>query len=173
VPNSIAIFYSRMNSPIGPLLLAATHRGIYRVQFDATPFLSTREAGWIEAPHELSACEEQLREYFRGGLRNFTLPLDLRGSEFQLRCWHALLRIPYGAVSSYGKIAQEIGSPRAFRAVGQANHNNPIAIIVPCHRVIGSDGNLTGYGGGLGVKEKLLLLEAGQLQPSLWLAQGA
>jgi methylated-DNA-[protein]-cysteine S-methyltransferase len=100
-----------------------------------------------------------LGSYFRGELRHFSGPLDLQGSPFQKRCWQALLSIPYGETRTYGDIAAQVGSPRAFRAVGQANHQNPIAIIVPCHRVIGANHSLTGYGGGLAVKEKLLLLE--------------
>ncbi len=106
--------------------------------------------------------EEELIQYFRGELREFSLPLDLRGTPFQIRCWEALRKIPYGQTCSYADIAREIGSPRAFRAVGQANHNNPVSIVVPCHRVVGAGGSLTGYGGGLEIKEKLLRLEATQ-----------
>jgi O-6-methylguanine DNA methyltransferase len=106
--------------------------------------------------------EEALACYFRGDLREFDFPLDLRGTPFQIRCWDALRKIPYGQTCSYADIARGIGSPRAFRAVGQANHNNPISIVVPCHRVVGSGGSLTGYGGGLQIKEKLLRLEATQ-----------
>jgi O-6-methylguanine DNA methyltransferase len=92
-------------------------------------------------------------------LREFTCKLDLVGTEFQKQCWKALLRIPYGRTCSYADIARQIGRPQAFRAVGQANHDNPIAIIVPCHRVLGANGTLTGYGGGLPTKERLLRLE--------------
>ena len=110
------------------------------------------------------------RSYFAGRRKKFSLPLDLRGTEFQKRCWQALLKIPYGKTCSYADIARQVGSPRSFRAVGQANHNNPVAIIVPCHRVVTSDGKLGGYGGGLAMKEKLLRLEGAmqELAPSLF-----
>jgi O-6-methylguanine DNA methyltransferase len=114
---------------------------------------------WIEAAERLRPYEQQINAYFRGELREFTFTLDLVGTSFQKDCWRALLRIPYGKTCSYADIAREIGRPQAFRAVGQANHDNPIAIVVPCHRVLGANGMLTGYGGGLGTKEKLLRLE--------------
>src|SRR5579864_6886264 len=100
-----------------------------------------------------------MQEYFAGKRRRFELELDLRGTEFRKRCWSELLKIPYGETRSYAEMARAVGNPNGFRAVGQANHHNPIAIIVPCHRVIGSDGLLAGYGGGLSVKELLLRLE--------------
>jgi O-6-methylguanine DNA methyltransferase len=157
-------FYFQMQSPVGTLLLAASEKGLYRVQFGASFPAAAKGAVWIEAPEKLRECKEQLEGYFSGVLREFTLALDLRGTPFQVRCWEALRRIPYGATRSYAELAQDAGSPRASRAVGQANHNNPIAIIVPCHRVIGANGKLTGYGGGLSVKENLLRLEAGDRQ---------
>ncbi len=101
----------------------------------------------------------ELEEYFAGKRREFSFPLDLRGTDFQLACWRALLAIPYGETRSYAAIARAVGKPKAFRAVGMANNRNPIAIVVPCHRVIASDGTLCGYGGGLEVKRKLLELE--------------
>jgi methylated-DNA-[protein]-cysteine S-methyltransferase len=102
---------------------------------------------------------QQLQEYFAGERREFSFPLDLRGTDFQLACWRALLAIPYGETRSYGDIARAVGKPQGFRAVGMANNRNPLAIVVPCHRVIASDGTLCGYGGGLEVKRKLLELE--------------
>jgi methylated-DNA-[protein]-cysteine S-methyltransferase len=105
-----------------------------------------------------------LRAYFRGKRKDFDLPLDLEGSPFQLRVWESLRAIPFGETISYGELAQRIGQPKAARAVGLANGSNPIPIIVPCHRVIGSNGNLTGYGGGISIKEKLLSFESGQLR---------
>ena len=158
------MYYSRVKSPVGPLLLAATEKGLCCLQFDRgkQPQAAPGEV-WIESPEKLRGYEDQLAAYFRGELRDFTCPLDLRGTPFQKRCWEALLRIPYGSTCSYAALAREAGSPGAFRAVGQANHNNPIAIIVPCHRVIGANGKLTGYGGGLDVKQKLLRLEADTL----------
>jgi len=101
----------------------------------------------------------ELEEYFAGRRRRFSFAMDLRGTDFQLACWRALLAIPYGETRSYADIARAVGCPRGFRAVGMANNRNPVAIVVPCHRVIGSDGSLSGYGGGLDVKRKLLELE--------------
>ena len=112
--------------------------------------------------HDESILEDlsaQLTAYFEGSLRQFSIPLELRGTRFQLDVWQALQDIPYGEVRSYGDIARAIGRPRAVRAVGMANHDNPVPIIVPCHRVIGSNRALTGYGGGLDLKERLLQLE--------------
>ncbi len=166
------IFYSWMHSPVGTLLLAATDRGLYRVQFDCT-LPAVPDEVWVESPERLRQSIEELSAYFRGELRNFTVPLDLRGTPFQVRCWEALRRIPYGNTCSYAELALAVGSPRAFRAVGQANHNNPIAIIVPCHRVIGANGSLTGYGGGLSIKEKLLRLEKGDAQALFAFAESA
>ena len=101
----------------------------------------------------------ELEEYFSDGRREFTFSVDLRGTDFQLACWRALLAIPYGETRTYADIARAVGKPTAFRAVGMANNRNPLAIVVPCHRVIASDGTLCGYGGGLEVKRKLLELE--------------
>jgi methylated-DNA-[protein]-cysteine S-methyltransferase len=149
-----------MESPIGALLVAASERGLRYVYFkNDGPLPQKKGEVWIESAEKVRPYEDQLRAYFRGELRDFTCKLDLVGTEFQKQCWNALLRIPYGATCSYAEIAREIGRPQAFRAVGQANHDNPIPIIVPCHRVLGANGTLTGYGGGLGTKEKLLRLE--------------
>ncbi|HEX5435327.1 MAG TPA: methylated-DNA--[protein]-cysteine S-methyltransferase [Candidatus Angelobacter sp.] len=161
MPEAGKIYYWRVQSAVGALLLAATEKGLCRLQFGAQLPAGQTEP-WIESRERLHPCEEQLKAYFRGDLREFTLPLDLRGTPFQLRCWEVLRRIPYGRTCSYAELAEQVGSPRAFRAVGQANHNNPVATVVPCHRVIGANGTLTGYGGGLNVKQALLQLEAGQ-----------
>jgi methylated-DNA-[protein]-cysteine S-methyltransferase len=107
----------------------------------------------------LGAYVRELEEYFAGDRRQFTFQLDLRGTEFQLACWRALQAIPYGETRTYADIARAVGRPQGFRAVGLANNRNPVAIVVPCHRVIASDGSLCGYGGGLDVKRKLLQLE--------------
>jgi O-6-methylguanine DNA methyltransferase len=153
-----------MQSPLGPLLLAATEHGLCGIYFQGkrpdteNPHTRKNEV-WIESEEALRPYRLELEAYFRGDLKEFTCSLDLRGTEFQKRCWEALRKIPYGTICSYGDIARIVGSPKASRAVGQANHNNPVPIIVPCHRVIGSNGTLTGYGGGLSVKEKLLQLE--------------
>jgi O-6-methylguanine DNA methyltransferase len=156
------IYYCRIDSPVGPLLLAVSERGLMALEFDRGDVA----AAWVESPERTVACARQLEEYFAGQRRQFDLPLDLRGTDFQKRCWQELLKIRYGETRSYADIARAIGNPAAVRAVGLANGQNPIAIIVPCHRVIGSDGSLTGYGGGLETKRKLLELE-GALSGSL------
>jgi O-6-methylguanine DNA methyltransferase len=154
------IYFSRVESPVGPLLLAATEAGLRCVQFYKGKLPPpTKGEVWIESREHLCPYEEQISAYFRGELRRFTCKLDLIGTSFQKDCWEALLRIPYGETRSYAEVAREIGRPKAFRAVGQANHDNPLAIIVPCHRVLGASGTLTGYGGGLNTKEMLLRLE--------------
>jgi len=153
---SETISYTVWDSPVGMLTLAASEKGLVALEFgDRT---SGRQ-GWVKAPEKLIGYRRELEEYFAGARREFTLPLDLRGTDFQLRCWRALLEIPYGATRSYAEIARAVGKPNAFRAVGMANHDNPIAIIVPCHRVITSAGTLGGYGGGLPLKARLLELE--------------
>ncbi len=154
------IYFSVMQSPVGPLLLAAGENGLRYIQFHGgkLPRAAQGEV-WLESREFLRPFEEELIAYFRGELRAFTCKLDLVGTGFQKDCWQALLRIPYGKTCSYADIARQIGRPKAFRAVGQANHDNPIPIIVPCHRVLGANQTLTGYGGGLSTKEKLLLLE--------------
>lgn len=156
------IWFAPYSSPIGQLLLVSGDQGLRTLEFDyhgARLEAARRRAGWTESPQRLAACAGQLDEYFAGQRRVFDVPLDLRGTEFQRRCWSALLEIPYGETRSYADLARRVGSPRGFRAVGMANHDNPVAIIVPCHRVITSDGKLGGYGGGLSVKERLLRLE--------------
>jgi len=156
------IYYSRIDSPVGPLVLAVSARGLVALEFGGRNILE----GWVESAEKTAPYARQLEEYFAGRRRRFDLPLDLRGTDFQKRCWQELLKIPYGETRSYADIARAIGNPAAVRAVGLANGKNPIAIVVPCHRVIGSDGSLTGYGGGLETKRKLLQLE-GALSGSL------
>jgi methylated-DNA-[protein]-cysteine S-methyltransferase len=146
------------SSPAGTLLLAASDRGLTTLSFRPEETLSKEK----EAVHDDSALRpyvSELRDYLAGNRRTFEAPLDLRGTEFQLRCWNELLKIPYGEVITYAQLARKVGSPNGFRAVGHANGQNPVAIIVPCHRVIASDGTLGGYGGGLPMKQWLLDLE--------------
>ena len=138
------------------LRLVASNLGLQALQFGAWPPLPGEPA---ENSLLLAESAQQLRAYFAGKLRNFDLPLDLQGTDFQREVWHSLLRIPYGETRSYAQIAESIGKPKAVRAVGAANGSNPVAIMVPCHRVIGSSGRLTGYGGGLPLKKRLLELE--------------
>jgi O-6-methylguanine DNA methyltransferase len=161
-----------MDSAIGPLFLAAAGRGLVALEFDArlpgqqsirpNPRHVREEKMGIafeDSPSLMRPYISQLEEYFAGQRREFTFQLDLRGTEFQRACWRALLAIPYGETRTYADIAEAVGNPNACRAVGMANHRNPIAIVVPCHRVIASSGDLCGYGGGLDVKRKLLELE--------------
>jgi methylated-DNA-[protein]-cysteine S-methyltransferase len=166
MPELRTVYFVRIDSlVVGPLLLAATAKGLRYIHFckGALPAPGKNEI-WIESPEQLQPYTSQLEAYFRGELRAFTFELDLVGTQFQKDCWQALLRIPYGKTCSYAEIARAIGRPNAFRAVGQANHDNPIAIVVPCHRVLGANGTLTGYGGGLSTKEKLLRLEGATFQ---------
>jgi len=155
-------FYTaQTESAIGPLTVIASERGLVAIEWGSGAPLRKPEAPihYQNSSEKTERYVQQLREYFSGERKQFTFPLDLRGTEFQKRCWQALLEIPYGHTVSYAAIASAVGSPRAFRAVGMANHHNPIPIVVPCHRVIASGGGLCGYGGGLGIKEKLLRLE--------------
>lgn len=148
-------------SPVGELTLTEENGALTGLYFGARP-------GGEEGPSPLlEEAARQLREYFAGQRQAFSLPLAPRGTAFQLQVWQALQTIPYGEVRTYGEIARAIGKPKACRAVGMANHNNPISIIVPCHRVVGADGSLTGYGGGLAAKEFLLALEQGGRPSSL------
>jgi methylated-DNA-[protein]-cysteine S-methyltransferase len=179
------------SSPVGPLFLAASERGLLALEFERrlpgqqtirpnprdvraesgskNPGLAGEGADGRAAKEAKFRFEEsksalrpymrELEEYFVARRRQFSFDLDLRGTDFQLACWRALLAIPYGETRSYADIAREVGCPRGFRAVGMANNRNPVAIVVPCHRVIGSDGSLAGYGGGLDIKRKLLELE--------------
>jgi methylated-DNA-[protein]-cysteine S-methyltransferase len=154
------LFYSRVPSPAGPLFFAASEKGLVLLEFDRGVFPPVKpKAEWKESADATRRYIAQLNEYFAGNRREFTFPLDLRGTDFQVKCWRALLDIPYGETRTYADIARAVGQPKGFRAVGLANNRNPIAIVVPCHRVIASDGTLCGYGGGLDVKQKLLELE--------------
>jgi methylated-DNA-[protein]-cysteine S-methyltransferase len=121
--------------------------------------IAGKPVAWKESPERTQLARTQLEQYFSGERRQFDLPLDLRGTPFRQRCWQELLRIPYGETCTYADIARAVGSPAAFRAVGQANHFNPVAIIVPCHRVLAGGKYLGGYGGGLPTKAFLLRLE--------------
>ncbi len=139
--------------------VAVSDQGIIRIGFgDDKP-----DPGWTQDDNHplVREARRQLKKYFAGRLRQFDLPLDLEGTAFQRRVWNGLLAIPYGETRSYSQLAEEIGAPRAARAVGSANHANPVAIVVPCHRVIAADGSLGGYGGGLYRKRFLLELEGG------------
>jgi methylated-DNA-[protein]-cysteine S-methyltransferase len=143
------------NSPIGSLRIVTSERAVVRIQFTHGQTGETT----AHADATTHQCIAELEQYFDGRRRDFTVPLDLQGTTFQLACWNALLRIPYGQIRTYAQQATVVGSPRGFRAVGAANGSNPIPIIVPCHRVLATGGKLGGYGGGLDLKERLLRLE--------------
>ncbi len=161
-------YWTSVDSPLGQLLLMADDEGLTGLHMDSAAHgPAGPKAEWVEdAAPFVEACR-QLDEYFAGDRTEFDLPLHPSGTPFQLEVWEALTAIPYGEVRSYSQIAGQIGRPGAFRAVGLANGRNPIAVIVPCHRVIGASGSLTGYGGGLGRKRLLLDLEAGVAGGSL------
>jgi methylated-DNA-[protein]-cysteine S-methyltransferase len=152
-----------IESPVGPLLLAADESGLRRLEFVNGRKPVQPAPRWHEDTQSLREAVRQLRSYFAGELETFDIPLAPEGTPFQLTVWKHLCDIPYGETISYGELARRVGNPNASRAVGLANGSNPIAIVVPCHRVIGSNGKLTGYGGGLPIKEKLLALERRQL----------
>ena len=152
--------YSWVQSPIGRLLLTSDGRHLTGLYMDVGRSMPISR-DWVEdgAAGPLAAAIEQLQEYFAGTRRRFDLPLQLQGTEFQQRVWRELTEIPYGETWSYGQLAKRIGMPGASRAVGLANGRNPLSILVPCHRVIGANGSLTGYGGGLERKQWLLAHE--------------
>ena len=152
-------FYSYMDSPVGRLLIAWNDEGLSAIQFQSESQRAASEAGWQAEEEIPEQIRRQLEAYFRGELHDFDLPLSMTGTPFQLEVWKALQGIPYGSTISYAELARRIGNPQAVRAVGAANGKNPVPIVVPCHRVIGSSGKLTGYGGGLHIKEALLNLE--------------
>jgi methylated-DNA-[protein]-cysteine S-methyltransferase len=163
-PSPEQLSYTTIASPIGELLLVGDERalcGLYMQQGRRPARVDRR---WRPDGSPFSETVGELREYFDGRRRQFETPLAMHGSEFERRVWEALREIPYGETVSYGELARSLGQPSAARAVGLANGRNPIAVIVPCHRVIGADGSLTGYGGGLERKRALLELEAGQVR---------
>jgi methylated-DNA-[protein]-cysteine S-methyltransferase len=159
-----ATVFTRVESPLGPLTLAVGDEGLREIRFPHSGQPAAPDPSWAEDSSSAADLIRQLRAYFAGELETFDLPLAPRGTPFQQRVWAALCKIPYGETISYGELAKRIGNPNAARAVGLANGSNPIPIVIPCHRVIGSNGKLTGYGGGLPIKEKLLALERRQLR---------
>jgi methylated-DNA-[protein]-cysteine S-methyltransferase len=162
-------YVAEMNSPLGTLTIVTTDKGVCHIHFgELTKCMAAlkarlkkqgRNGNVLHCQETLQPICEQLEEYFAGKRTNFTVPLDLCGTEFQKKVWNTLKDIEYGQTKSYKEIAQLIGAPKAVRAIGGANNQNPIPIIIPCHRVIGSNGNMVGYGGGLDKKELLLSLE--------------
>ncbi|MFO7889348.1 MAG: methylated-DNA--[protein]-cysteine S-methyltransferase [bacterium] len=158
------IFYSFMETQFGPLLISSTEKGVKRIILPSADQLQRLKQDFKDDElsenkkiNEKAAC--QLREYFKGERKQFSLFLDLEATEFQKKVLKAVQKVPYGTTRSYKDIAEKIGNPKAARAVGSANRTNPLPIIIPCHRIIGSDGSLTGYGGGIELKRKLLEFE--------------
>lgn len=149
-------YYIKYISPVADLYLVEERGQLVEISFHQ---LEHREEMEEKRTELLEEAERQLQEYFAGRLQHFDLPLHPQGTEFQKKVWKALMSIPYGETRSYEEIAKQIGKEKAVRAVGGANHVNPISIVIPCHRVIGKNGSLTGYGGGLKIKETLLTLE--------------
>ncbi|MDH3305441.1 MAG: methylated-DNA--[protein]-cysteine S-methyltransferase [Gammaproteobacteria bacterium] len=161
------MYYCYLDTPIGELLLAGEDGALAMIGFPKGSMRRDPEPDWIYNEKPLATARQQLEEYFAGDRKDFDLPLRIKGTEFQVSVLKALQEIPYGQTVSYGEIAKRIGRPKAVRAVGAANGRNPIPIVVPCHRVIGSSGDLTGFGGGLDTKEALLRLEAENTQDLL------
>jgi methylated-DNA-[protein]-cysteine S-methyltransferase len=155
--------YALIDSPCGKLMLVAEGDALVEIRFEKGRDSIVPEPGWTEGGRFLKRVARQLGEYFEGSRRTFDLPLDPRGTAFQREVWEQLRAIPYGETISYGELARRIGRPSASRAVGAANGKNPISIVIPCHRVIGADGSLTGFGGGLSNKRTLLALEGARL----------
>ena len=156
------MYFRETASPIGPLLFAGDDDGLRFLAFKRGRDRAEPQAGWEPDRRMLKEPVRQVEAYFNGKLTQFDFPLAPQGTPFQTSVWQELLRIPYGETISYGELARRLGNPKAVRAVGLANGSNPIAIVIPCHRVIGSNGSLVGYGGGLPIKQALLALERGQ-----------
>ncbi len=158
------ISYSWFESPVGPLLLAGSKAGLQLISFAGGDRAKSVDPAWRLDNSAFVEVIQQLQSYFAGERKSFDLSLLLEGTDFQKTVWTALRKIPYGETISYKKLAEMVGNPRAVRAVGAANGANSIPIIIPCHRVIGNDGSLTGFGGGLPLKKRLLELESRQLK---------
>ncbi|WP_102347611.1 methylated-DNA--[protein]-cysteine S-methyltransferase [Bacillus sp. Marseille-P3661] len=170
------IYYDEMESPIGPLTIVTTDKGICNIEFGRIEGIRSILDAWVKKyflkselshnPEKLSQTINQLSQYFYGERNEFNLPIDLYGTSFQKKVWNELCKIKYGTTKSYKDVAQSIYAPKAVRAIGTAIGRNPVPILVPCHRVIGSNGSLVGYNGGLDKKEKLLMIEKSLKQSS-------
>ena len=165
------MYWHECDSPVGQLLLAGSAQALTRVHFQAGPRPLRPAREWHCAAGPFARVQAQLLEYFSGARRRFELPLAPAGTPFQLRVWRALCTIPYGETLSYGELARRLGLVGGARAVGLANGANPLPIVVPCHRVIGADGALTGFGGGLHIKRSLLALEGAACAVDLFAAE--
>lgn len=156
---SISLKFCYMDSPIGALLLAGNQKSLIKICFPVQGRPRDPDPEWEKDTYPFDEANKQLMEYFSGNLTVFSLSLGPEGTPFQKRVWEELQQVPYGATISYGELARKSGHPGAARAVGGAMHANPLPIVIPCHRVIGSNGSLTGFGGGLDIKKRLLTLE--------------
>lgn len=159
-------FYTTLKSPLGEILLTASDKGLTGLYTSGHALYRKARRG-SKSPKPFRTIEKQLNEYFAGKRRRFKVSLDCEGTPFQKRVWKALLKVGYGRTATYGELARALKTPRASRAVGMANGKNPVCIIVPCHRVIGAGGKLTGYAGGLKAKAWLLDHEAGKTRPAV------
>ena len=157
---AVAKIFRILESPVGPLLLAGDSETLMEIAFQSGKHARTIPSSWEQCDGSHEEAARQLREYFAGARTEFELRLEPEGTPFQQRVWNELRGIPYGETISYRELAERVGNPAGTRAVGAANGRNPLPIVVPCHRVIGSDGSLTGFGGGLQIKRKLLDLES-------------
>lgn len=155
----MTMYWHEIESPVGPLLLSGDGRALHGLHFNGGPRPLCPAPDWQADARPFASVVRQLQEYFAGERRDFDLPLAPQGTAFQLQVWQVLRAIPYGATISYAELARRVGNAKASRAVGLANGRNPLPVIVPCHRVIGADGSLTGFGGGLPIKRRLLALE--------------
>jgi methylated-DNA-[protein]-cysteine S-methyltransferase len=178
----VSFWYHSLPTAIGPLMLGASESGLCWVglhnQLAGSDYPLIHHEKWIPSAERLAPFAAEIAQYFIGARKTFSIPLDLRSrSEFHKRCWAALLEVPFGETCTYAELARRIGSAAAFRAVGQANHWNPVPIVVPCHRVLASGGKLGGYGGGLAAKRWLLEHEGVQFgaaeQPLLFRSAAA
>ena len=159
----LRIFYTILDSPFGPVCLAGTEQGLRRIDFQCGDRPVQLAHMWQEDTDLLDSAKHQLQEYFQGQRQSFTLPLTPPGTPFQQRVWQELQRIPFGTTLTYRELAKYLGIPQAARAVGHANGRNPLAIVIPCHRLIGSDGQLRGYASGITLKQRLLQHEGVRL----------
>ena len=162
------VWYDNLPTPIGQLRLVADAQGLREIWFETGRHQREPAPDWVQSRQALAFAREQLEAYFAGARQAFELPLHPVGTPFQLAVWRELARIPYGTTVSYGELARRIGQPQAVRAVGAANGRNPLPIVLPCHRVIGANGSLTGFGGGLPTKRFLLAMEEGVARGDLF-----
>ncbi len=159
------VYYTSFHSIIGKMNIAFSHKGVVRLSFpnekkeDFLKSLSKSFKDLVETKEKFINCEKDIDKYLKGELKEFQIPIVFKGSKFQTEVWKELMKIPYGEIRTYKDISTSIGRDKAYRAVGQACNKNPISIIIPCHRVIGSNGKLTGFGGGIELKKKLLEME--------------